>query len=55
MNLIENSVEKYETLELEKDIRWDIAKNDFIISGNENLLKIAVSYLDWCFPHSFLL
>ena len=42
MNLIENSIEKYETLELEKDLHWDITKNDFIIFGNENLLKIAV-------------
>lgn len=41
VKLIENSIEKYETLELEKDISWNIIKNNIQILGDENLLKIS--------------
>ena len=41
LNLIKNSIEKYETLELEKDINWIFPENDFIILGEEKLLKTA--------------
>ena len=41
VKLIENSIEKYETLELEKDISWNIVKNNIQIFGDENLLKIS--------------
>ena len=41
LNLIKKSIEKYETLELEKDINWLFPKNDFIIFGEEKLLKTA--------------
>ncbi len=41
LNLIKNSIEKYETLELEKDINWIFPEGDFIILGEEKLLKTA--------------
>ncbi|WP_253351293.1 cell wall metabolism sensor histidine kinase WalK [Sebaldella sp. S0638] len=41
LNLIKNSIEKYETLELEKDINWSFPDDDFIIFGEEKLLKTA--------------
>ena len=34
-------MEKYETLELEKDINWLFPEDDFIIYGEEKLLKTA--------------
>ncbi|MBP7978982.1 MAG: HAMP domain-containing histidine kinase [Sebaldella sp.] len=41
LNLIKRSIEKYETLELEKDINWVFPEDDFIILGEEKLLKTA--------------
>ena len=41
LNLIKKSIDKYETLELEKDINWIFPKDDFIIFGEEKLLKTA--------------
>ena len=41
LNLIKKSIGKYETLELEKDINWSFPENDFIIFGEEKLLKTA--------------
>jgi two-component system sensor histidine kinase VanS len=41
LTLIKKSIEKYETLELEKDINWSFPKEDFIVSGEEKLLKTA--------------
>ncbi len=41
LNLIKKSMEKYETLELEKDINWLFPEDDFIIYGEEKLLKTA--------------
>lgn len=41
LELIKNSIEKYETLELEKDINWSLPKEDFNILGEEKFLKTA--------------
>ena len=41
LDLIKKSIGKYETLELEKDINWSFPENDFIIFGEEKLLKTA--------------
>lgn len=41
LELIKNSMEKYETLELEKDIDWSLPKKDFNILGEEKFLKTA--------------
>lgn len=40
--IIKNSMEKYEFLELQKDIQWDINLNRVILKGNKKFIQIAI-------------
>jgi len=42
LDLIENSREKYEVIELEKDIEWDIQIKNVILECDPRLFKIAI-------------
>ena len=42
IDLIEDSIEKYEFIELEKDIEWDIKVKKVIINCDPKLFKIAI-------------
>lgn len=43
--ILKDSIEKYEILELEKDIEWDIAISDIAIKCDEKIFKIAIDNL----------
>lgn len=43
--ILKDSIEKYEILELEKDIEWDIAISDISIKCDEKIFRIAIDNL----------
>ena len=43
--ILKDSIEKYEILELEKDIEWDIAISDIYIKCDEKIFRIAIDNL----------
>lgn len=43
--ILKESIEKYEILELEKDIEWDIAISDISIKCDEKIFRIAIDNL----------
>lgn len=43
LELLDESIEKYEFLELQKDIEWDIDIEDIVLCGDRKFLQIAIN------------